>query len=161
MAQDALPGSSSGREAIRRVFAHVLYPLGLFQGDWKLFAPEPDRLNTWIEARVTFSDGRTAVWTSPDWQNLPLYDEVLRGRHSKWYDVLRRDEYKALWPSFVQYIARVVPRPLPTSRPVRVSLVRHWWDVPPPDRTVVAGAFPIPPRAQFPFQFEYYSEQLP
>jgi hypothetical protein len=161
LAQDALPGASEGRQAIRRVFAPLLYPLGLFQGDWKLFAPEPDRVNTWIEARVTFSNGQTTVWTSPDWRNLSWHEELLRGRHAKWWDVLRRDEFKVLWPSFALHVAGEVPRPSPDATPVEVALVRHWWDVPPPDLAADTRVFPIPPRREFPHAFVYHTERLP
>jgi hypothetical protein len=156
--QDGLPGDSAARAALRRVCAPLLYPLGLWQNDWRLFAPDPDRVNARIEARVTLSDGRIARVTSPDWRHLAWTDAALQGRLAKWWDYLRRDEYRPLFPALARYMAsRAAWAP---ARPIKVELIRHWWDVPAPDAEGPV-AEPIAPPAEFPYHHPYHTEHLP
>jgi hypothetical protein len=151
------------RESGKRLLQHlrpVLNLTGLYQGDWQLFAPDPDRINTWVEARVLRADGSSFIWTTPDWQRRSQLQRFQEGRHQKLADALRLDSRRALWPYFADYIARLAP---PGARPVRIELTRHWWEPPDPARHAAEkaryGRLP-PPRERFPDHFLYFSKTV-
>ncbi|MFT3926621.1 MAG: hypothetical protein QM778_29020 [Myxococcales bacterium] len=158
--QDALPGDSPARTSLRQLCGQVLYPLGLWQGDWKLFAPDPKRTNAWIEAKVTFRNGESGSWKSPDWEQQSAGDEILQGRHAKWWDALRRDDSRVLWPALARFAASRLARPERGLVPARVELVRHWWDVPNPGAPNYFGRA-IPGQTVFPHQYLFHVEVLP
>jgi hypothetical protein len=54
---------------IKRRLAPPLQPLAVAAGleqDWRMYAPEPLARNEFVEVRVTMTDGRQRVWTTPD-----------------------------------------------------------------------------------------------
>jgi hypothetical protein len=159
---DAFPAH---RESHKRLVQHLrpaLNASGLYQGDWQLFAPDPDRINSWVQGRVTRSDGSSWYWSTPDWQRRSQLEKFLEGRHQKLSDALRLDSRRALWPYFADYILRQTP-PAAGARPVRVELTRYWWDLPEPGQYAAEkaryGRLP-PQRERFPNQFLYYSKTV-
>jgi hypothetical protein len=163
MAVALLDGFPALRESHKRAIHHlrpVLNNLGLYQGDWQLFAPDPDQINTWVEARVVRSDGSTWTWTTPDWLRRSQLEKLMEGRHQKLADAFRLDIRQALRPHLCDYVARLTPPTPSGARPVRVELTRHWWDLPEPGRHAAEKARygRLPPyREQFPNKYLYYS----
>ena len=122
------------------------------QPAWQLFAPEPKSFCLWVEARVTWSDGRVDVVRTPDWRHQSLSAKLMGARWPKFVDALRRNESVALQESYAHWVVRqLVPRE--GVEPVTVDLIRHWWNVPPPDELDAArakfGELP-PPQEAFP-----------
>jgi hypothetical protein len=160
---DAFPAAS---ESHRRLLEHLrplLSATGLYQGDWQLFAPDPDRINTWVEARVIRSDGSSWLWTTPDWLRRSQRERFVEGRHQKLSDALRLDSRRALWPHLADYVARIAPPGAAGARPVRVELTRHWWDLADPGAYAAEKARygRLPPwREQFPGHYLYFSKTV-
>jgi hypothetical protein len=160
---DAIPAERASHVRWKAVSSPYLISAGLYQGDFRLFAPEPDTLNTWVGARVTFADGSTFTWSTPDWQNLSRFQRFVRGRDPKFWDSLRFDANRAVWPHVAAYAARIAPRPVGGARPTRVDLIRRWWEVPAFDQLAEAkrryGRLP-PRQDQFPNQVVYHSQAV-
>jgi len=157
---DAFPLYRESHKRLSERLHPVLNATGLYQGDWQLFAPDPDRINSWVQARVQRADGSSWIWSTPDWQRRSQLQRFQEGRHQKLSDAMRLDSRRALWPYFSDYIARMAP---PGARPVRVELTRYWWDLPEPAQYAAEKARygRLPPRRdQFPNHYLYYSKTV-
>lgn len=118
-------------EIKQKVTPYMLWS-GLFQV-WDMFAPEPPMLNAYLEAEVTFRDGRTAIWKFPRMQELGYVERYFKERYRKWANErVRADANAALWPDAARYVARQYSTP--GNPPVRVRLIRHWSDIAAPPR---------------------------
>lgn len=160
--QDGLPCTHAGHQRIKDFLDPVVDTLGLWQGNWRLFAPDPDHMNTWVEAKVTFNDGSTWTWATPDWRKRDHLTKFIQGRHPKFWDAFRLDKRKGMWPFVSKYAARIAPRPSADARPVKVELIRHWWDVPPPnqiDEVVKKYGDSTPPREKFPNKHLFHTQE--
>src|SRR3954468_7947680 len=69
---DTLPQSPS---ALRLAIAPLAARLGINQGPWTLFAPDPDRTNTQLRAEITYRDGERREWIGPDWRKVSAWDK--------------------------------------------------------------------------------------
>jgi hypothetical protein len=103
---------------------------GLWQ-HWKMFAPEPLRMNIYLDAEVTYRDGTKTTWTFPRSEEMGLSQRYLNERWDQWKNYIRGDSHKALWKDAASYIARRTLKD-PRNPPVSVSLARHWANVPAP-----------------------------
>ena len=93
IALDAMPFSP---ELLREKVSPLLNAIGLKQGPWNMFGPNPDSVNERLSAEVQYADGTIAHWTSPDWRS-----EASLGRFSQ----SRRLE-------FLDNLTRFTPRPV-------------------------------------------------
>src|SRR5262249_18355032 len=124
---------------------YLLYT-GLFQ-KWDMFAPDPSKLNNYIDAVVTYSDGHSSVWSFPRMENLGYINKYFKERYRKYAnDCLNLDISSALGPDAARYIARENNRS--SNPPIAVDLVRHWSIVQPPGP---GGEAPPAPWNQYPF----------
>ncbi len=155
---DALPTWLPGIRPLDRAVGAVVRPLGLWQGNWRLFAPNPDRLNAWVEARVSWSSGDITTWESPDWQARSFLERYTTGRWHKMIEAVRTDERPMLHDHLARWVAANTAPPADGATPLRVELVRHWWMVPAPGRIAEArerwGRLP-PPRDEYPKSATY------
>lgn len=160
---DGLPDYVPGIPTLSRWLDPVVDVTGLEQTSWKLFAPDPDHVNSYVEAIVTYDDGSTSTWSTPSWRNRTLLQKLMHARWHKAADNVRLDSWRRAWPAFAAYAARQARPPAPGLRPVSVELVRHWWVVPPPQRRSAAlrrfGELP-PRREDFPGSKSYYDRPL-
>lgn len=154
---DALPSLFPGHRRLDAMLDDVLDVTGLWQGNWQLFAPDVDRINTYVEAVVVYADGSTWSWTTPDWRDRSWWETLHQSRHPKLADNLRRDEYSEVWPSLARHVLRQAPRP---EDAVRVDLYRWWWDVPPPGERSGSHPWTPPPREAFEHRFLFHREAL-
>src|SRR5882672_8245636 len=69
---DTLPQMPS---AVRLALMPLIVRLGINQGTWGLFAPEPDRINTRLRAEITYRDGERREWHGPDWRQITRWDK--------------------------------------------------------------------------------------
>ena len=96
---------------------------GLFQS-WDMFAPNPKRANTYIQAELRYQDGSRKAWTFPRVEEMSLTDKFFKERHRKYADSLQRDELDELWPDAARYIARLNSTP---GNPVKsVILIQRY-----------------------------------
>jgi hypothetical protein len=126
---DALPVEERYRAAVDP----ILDVSGLWQEQWRLFAPEVDKVNTRVSAEVLFADGATASWRSPDWPSLGVWQRFTKFRQMEYFDSVRLDENRGAWPPLARYLAKTVPHPNGATSPViEVVLSRHWATIPAP-----------------------------
>jgi hypothetical protein len=102
VAIDTLPQSP---KALRTTLTPLLIRMGINQGEWNLFAPEPDIVNTRIRAEITYRDGETRQWRSPDWAKVSAWEKWVGHRHVEWYDHIISNE-TAAWESWCRHLAR-------------------------------------------------------
>ncbi len=161
--EDGLPTTHDGHQRVKDFLDPVVDTLGLWQGNWRLFAPDPDHMNTWVEAKVTYSDNTEWAWKTPNWRERSYYEKFIQGRHPKFWDAFRLDKRKGIWPFVADYAARIAPTPASGARPIKVELLRHWWDVPPPNKIAEVvkefGESP-PPRDKFPNTHSFYTKVI-
>ncbi len=132
----AMPPASGSWNGPKRfidgIFRPYLLFTGLWQG-WDMFAPDPLRINTYLEADITFEDGSTARWKFPRMEHMGKFRAYYKERWRKWAaDNVRLDRNSGLWPDAARYVARIHAK-MP-SPPKQVKLIRFWADVPPPER---------------------------
>jgi hypothetical protein len=93
---------------------------------WGVFAPDPRRRVLFLEARIRFDDGSTAIWRPP--RGAPFPNSYRDVRWRKWVEPVHR--IQTLWPLMARWLAREYATA--GKRPVEVSLVRRsWWLLPP------------------------------
>jgi hypothetical protein len=114
-----LPGSPP---ALQSKLSRGLTRLGLQQGAWTLFAPEPDRINSRLRVEITYRDGRQIVWTSPDWRGEPAYRRWLSHRRFEWLDHLIPQGRPSVWEAWCRYLVKTQRADL--EDPVRGARVR-------------------------------------
>jgi hypothetical protein len=133
LAIDAAPELGGWHKKLKENLDPYLDVTGLWQGEWKLFAPEPDKINVAITADITFSDGREVAWRSPDWRSQSTWQRFLSFREAEFIDNVRKDGNAGAWPTFADYLGRTVLHPEhPELKPTKIVLTRHWHLVPPP-----------------------------
>jgi hypothetical protein len=115
---------------IKHAIAPYMIWSGLTQG-WSLFAPDPQYINVYLEAEITYQDGQKKIWKFPMPQDFGYYRRYFMERERKWSsDNLRMDSNAFLWPDAARYVARVNNDP--QNPPATVALVRHWSFIAPP-----------------------------
>jgi hypothetical protein len=105
--------------------------IGLSQS-WDLFAPDPLRTSHHVEARITYQDGRRAIWSFPRADRLGVWQRTLKMRYRKLMDHLALDQSSALWPDVARFVARHTDTH--GKRPQTVELIRYASTVLPPGR---------------------------
>jgi hypothetical protein len=119
---------------------------GLFQ-DWSMFAPDPSKLNSYIEAEIWYRDGSREMWAFPRMNELGYVDRYFKERYRKFAtEYLRLDSNSALWPDAARYLARTHRNP--TNPPTGVRLIRSWSEISPPGP---GGEFRHTPWAHYPY----------
>ncbi len=78
IAIDTLPGSWTAVRPIKSFVNTGLSSLGLAQGEWPLFAPNPVLRNGTVVAEVTDGHGQMAIWSSPDWSRSSTWQKFYR-----------------------------------------------------------------------------------
>ena len=102
--------------------------VGLDQ-NWRVFAPNPRRISLDLYAVVEYADGETVTWQVPD-ESEPFLSPYRTYRWRKWMEHVRLDDKRGLWRPAAEWIAREYT--VGDREPVKVSLVRRWYDLPAP-----------------------------
>lgn len=125
-----LPPWGAAQQELRKPLVGALSAVGLCQPEWRLFAPNVHKTNSYLRAEVTLSDGSTRDWQSPDFTDRNVVTKLAQGQLPKFYDNLRLDRHRAAWRPLADWIAREVA---PAGGARRVRLERRFWDIPAPD----------------------------
>jgi len=137
---EAIPQSPP---AVRAAVQPLTQRVGLAQS-WNLFAP-PDRMNTRLRAEITYPDGRTAQWRSPDWPKFSPAQRFVMHRRSEWLDQLSTAGNSPAFTSWARFLARSERPDLPDAdrgaevkiiideSPIASAEIRPWtsWRTPP------------------------------
>jgi hypothetical protein len=100
---DTLPQSPS---AVRIAIAPVVARLGINQGAWNLFAPDPDRVNTRLRAEVTYRDGERRDWRGPEWRDVSAWEKWVGHRRREWFDHIALQNASPAWEPWCRHLAR-------------------------------------------------------
>lgn len=65
---------------------YVAEPIGLWQGEWTLFAPNPFLDNGWMSADLRDQNGNRYVWNSPHWVEKGIVEKFTKFRHLNYYN---------------------------------------------------------------------------
>lgn len=106
----------------------VAQAAGLDQ-NWRVFAPNPRRISLDLYAIAEYEDGSVATWRVPD-ETEPFLSPYRTYRWRKWMEHVRLDDKKSLWRPAAEWVSRELT--VDGREPVRVSLIRRWYDIPAP-----------------------------
>ncbi|MGB0581521.1 MAG: hypothetical protein ACPGVU_17630 [Limisphaerales bacterium] len=131
---DGMPDFITSHVMLRDNLNPILKKIGLWQGPWDLFAPEPDKENIRITAEVIYADGGVFKWSSPDWRKKSRWYLVRHYRRQEYYDNARRDVNQPAWPALARHVLQLAAeQPVSDDSPAQISLTRHWWIAPDPN----------------------------
>jgi hypothetical protein len=109
---DTLPQSPG---ALRRKLTPILARLGINQGPWELFAPDPDRINSRLSAEITYHDGEKRTWHGPDWSTVSIWEKWVGHRRLEWDDHIVLRSVVPTWGPWCRHLARVTRPELPNA----------------------------------------------
>jgi hypothetical protein len=130
-----LPESTLRKSALPLV-RPLLDTTGLNQ-NWNLFAPNPRKSTLRLEARISYTDGTTAVWRTPI--SDALFGEYRAFRWRKWASYVVSQQRRYLWRPAAIWIARLHYRN--GKVPAIVTLYRQSYTAPKPG----SGDYEQPP----------------
>lgn len=93
--------------------------MGVSQGDWPLFAPDPKLRNTSISAEALDHRGTLAYWNSPDWKNESIASKFYYARRMNYYQ--RVGHHPIASEGFADYLLRAIPARETTTPAIRWS----------------------------------------
>ncbi|HEX3763803.1 MAG TPA: hypothetical protein VHW23_34140 [Kofleriaceae bacterium] len=133
LAIDAFHPVGDAHQALKDALNPALVITGLWQGPWRLYAPDVDKDNLRLKADLVFADQATATWTSPDWPQLSALGKFVRARHMNYLNAILLADRQLAWNALCAYLARTVPHP--QGKPVgvvQITLSLRGATIPPP-----------------------------
>lgn len=129
--------------------------------NWRLFSPEIKNINFHTVAVITYADGMKLNWELPRMKRLNYWERFRDEKYRKWcVDSLPWPDYKEFWPDFARYAGRKFYKA--DNKPVSLSLVLYWIDIPKPtDKIVPVAALPEHTKMNTVFYYRYKPEDLP
>jgi hypothetical protein len=115
---DVLPRSVPGLQGIKSVLNAGLNRVGLWQGPWTMFTPDPVIGNGWFSDELTLSDGSVLKWDSPYWADKGTWEKFVRFRYVNYYNRLYLPANAAGIGDLQDYLARTL---VPADGPQVVS----------------------------------------
>ncbi len=142
-----LPSSSTGGgyTPLVGLFAPVVRPYMMgtaFAQSWNMFAPNPDKTDVYLEARITYADGEKRAWFFPRMVHMGYVRRYQEERWRKMVEVATHGNAATVGPALARYAARVNSADA-QNPPVSVEMIQHTRTVPPPGQ-------PMPPYAESP-----------
>ncbi|MBM3964224.1 MAG: hypothetical protein FJ308_04035 [Planctomycetes bacterium] len=107
IAIDTAPSNLTFMQPIKSYVFPTLGALGLAQGDWPLFAPDPVLKNGNIIAEVSDGNHQQGTWSSPDWARATPWEKFYRFRHMNYYQRVGLNHYAA--SDLADYLSRAIP----------------------------------------------------
>jgi hypothetical protein len=109
---------------------HFQNYFSLWRG-WKMFAPNPLRTNSWVEARI-ITDKDDLKYSFPGPQKGSLFQRYLIGERFRKYIVegVRLDKNSHLWPDAAKYVYRKFNAKYPEKNVKEIKLIRKWREIP-------------------------------
>jgi hypothetical protein len=95
--------------------------------DWAIFSPNPRGTVVYVEGRIDYANGTTSAWPIPARSGIWAYSDY---RWHKFGEYVQLDANKWMWYPFAKYIASRAHAY--GHEPVRVTLVRRWFQLLPP-----------------------------
>ena len=149
LATSAAPTLHSSQDAFREWLDPFVDGIGLWQGQWTLFGPEVDKINSAVVGVVDFADGERAEWRHPSWGEISPLQKFRHFRLMEFTDGIRQDSNRGAWRAFAEYVVRTQPHPTdPSVAATRVTLWRQFVNIPEPRAPLRPIADPFTPSEQ-------------
>jgi hypothetical protein len=103
---DVIPPTWSWFSQPKLWLSEVLNRVGLWQGQWSMFAPDPILNNASLSAGFEDRDGNTTSWESPDWKHVSTLEKFYRFRYLNFYNRIYLDQNARALKDFCDYLAR-------------------------------------------------------
>ncbi len=107
---DTAPNSLRFLSGAKLKLTPWLNRMGLWQGGWTLFAPNPGINNTWISAEVYAPDGQLDTWNSTYWADTNGWQRFRGFRHINYTNRIQT-QGKAAADDYADYLARQLISP--------------------------------------------------
>ena len=117
---DTLPRSWGWLRPPKQMLSSVLNRVGLWQGEWPLFAPDPVINNGWFTAEVHAIDGTVTQWSSPYWSEASGWDKFIDFRHVDYFNRLTLRTNAPAADDLADYLACEANKPV-----ARVKLYKN------------------------------------
>jgi hypothetical protein len=101
---------------------------GLFQS-WDMFAPEPQRMNSYLKAVVITTNHHLKVWSFPRMEELSYWQRFRQERYRKFAEVLPQPIFAPVWPDVARHVAGFFADP--ADPPDKVMLIQFQSEIPP------------------------------
>ena len=129
-----LDGLPTTPEPVRALIDPMVDRLGIWQGPWHLFSPNPDGQNHRFRAEITYYDGTEFEWHSPAWRELSSGERFLKHRESEYLDHVWGVANEPAWAPWADHLAAMHrTSDHPGSRPREVRVIIEVGAVPSPD----------------------------
>lgn len=106
---------------------YYLQCTGLWQY-WDMFAPDPLKIDVFMDANVTYSDGTVSTFEYPRMVKMGFGSRYFNERYRKFFERVNGVHLEYLWEPIAFRIAQKMDV-RPGNPPVQVELVRHWLPV--------------------------------
>ena len=158
LAIDSAPITGQWHQQLKDQLDPYLDVTGLWIGGWQLFAPEPDKVNSYISAEVRFADKKSAFIRSPQWRLMSAPERFISFREAEYFDKIRLDNNAAAWPALCKFWGNTAEHPDGLDIPAKeIILKRHWVVIPEPNQENLLQ-FPAPPKCDR--EYIIYAKEL-
>jgi hypothetical protein len=110
---EALPQRLDPSPPLCLLIQPITRRMGLDQ-KWNMFS-SPDAKNTRIRAEITYRDGETREWRTPDYRKVSPWKRFLGHRRSEWVDNSWGEDDRPIWPGWARYLARAARPEFPEA----------------------------------------------
>ena len=138
LAVDAFHPVNGAHRALKETLNTPLLWTGLWQGPWRLYAPNVPKDNLRLRAEMVFADQAIATWTSPTWSQHGFVQRFLEVRHVNYFNAVILAGREPAWDALCAYLARTTAHP--QGKPAAVVAVKLYLRgaiVPPPRERLV------------------------
>jgi hypothetical protein len=118
IAVDAGPGAFPVVARAKQVVSPILTRIGLWQGEWTLFAPNPAINNAWVSAEIRDPNGELETWNSTYWAGTSGWERFRGFRYINYSNRLPTQD-QAVADDYADYLARQLISP--TAQPLNLS----------------------------------------
>ncbi len=108
---DACP-LTSWNAMVKLPVARLMDWIGLRQGTWAMFAPNPVLSNRWVSAQMKTQTGQTLIWDSPLWARASIWDKFVQFRHVNYYSRINQTWCIPAAHDYLNYKFHNAPEPL-------------------------------------------------
>ncbi|MFM2094605.1 MAG: hypothetical protein RIS70_1729 [Planctomycetota bacterium] len=104
------PESSTCRQFQSRLNA-ALSRIGIWQGDWRMFAPDPAMSISRVSAEFAVDDRQVITWESPAWRQMSIAQRFRHFREINFFDRLLYPRHVVAIGDFGDYLFRTYQSP--------------------------------------------------
>jgi len=100
--------------------------------DWMMFAPNPSKTNVKLSAKIEFEDGSTENYEFPDPAKMSFFEKYTGGEKYRKIisEGVRKNSHSFMWRDVAKFALRKVGKRPMGKLPLKVTLTRHWDEVP-------------------------------